>query len=461
MSSDWAIRVRGLSKTYQVYDRPRDRGKQWVLPPLQRRFGLQPAQYYREVLAVEDVSFEVKKGDTLGIIGRNGSGKSTLLQLIVGTLSPTSGSVEIDGRVAALLELGAGFHPEFTGRENVFLNGTLLGLSQQDIEARLDEMLAFADIGASIDQPVKTYSSGMVVRLAFAVMAHVKADILIIDEALAVGDAFFVQKCMRFLRAFMEQGTVLFVSHDSAAILNLCHRAIWIENGQVQIQGSSKTVTERYLASEHQAETFCTPDYSAKSDGAHRPLKASLHDMRLNFINQSNLRNDIEVFSFQRKGRGFGSGGARIVTAGFFDHEAKHELSWVIGGEAVCVIVQFVASVAIRRVVVGFFIKDRLGQILFGDNTHLTTNALPISLDAGEEAVACFPFRMPILPQGLYSADVAVADGTPSEHVQLQWLHDAFRLESRASSTSTGLIGIPFGKIEIRKLTWTDKVLAS
>lgn len=460
MSSKWAIRVHNLSKTYRLYDRPSDRAKQWILPALQKCLGRDPAQYFREVHAIENVSFEVKKGETLGIIGRNGSGKSTLLQLIVGTLSPTGGTVDIDGRVAALLELGAGFHPEFTGRENVFLNASLLGLSQADIDARLDDILAFADIGASIDQPVKTYSSGMVVRLAFAVMAHVKADILVIDEALAVGDAFFVQKCMRFLRMFMEHGTVLFVSHDSAAILNLCHRAIWIENGHVQIQGSSKAVVERYLASEHQAETFCTPDHSAKPDGVHRPM-ASLHDMRLNFINQSTLRNDIEVFSFQGKGRGFGAGGARIVAAGFFDHEAKHELSWVIGGEAVCVVVQFVASVAIRRVVVGFFIKDRLGQILFGDNTHLTTNAHAISLDAGEEAVACFPFRMPILPQGLYSADVAVADGTPSEHVQLQWLHDAFRLESRASSTSTGLIGIPFGKIEIRKLFRTNKVLTS
>ena len=168
---------------------------------------------------MECVSFDVRKGETLGIIGRNGSGKSTLLQLIAGTLHPTSGSVEIDGRMAALLELGAGFHPEFTGRENVFLNAALLGLSQQDVDMQLDDILAFADIGIAIDQPVKTYSSGMIVRLAFAVIVHVKADILIIDEALAVGDAFFVQKCMRFLRTFMEHGTVLFVSHDSAAVL--------------------------------------------------------------------------------------------------------------------------------------------------------------------------------------------------------------------------------------------------
>ncbi len=461
MSFEWAIRAHNLSKTYRLYDRPSDRRKQWILPAVQKCLGRDPAQYYREVHAVENVSFEVKKGETLGIIGRNGSGKSTLLQLIVGTLSPTSGSVEIDGRIAALLELGAGFHPEFTGRENVFLNAALLGLSSHEIAARLEDMLAFADIGGAIDQPVKTYSSGMIVRLAFAVIAHVSADILIIDEALAVGDAFFVQKCMRFLRAFMEQGTVLFVSHDSAAIINLCDRALWLENGQVQINGSSKMVTERYLASEHQAVTFCAQDDCAKSDVGRSQFIPPLYDMRLNFINQSNLRNDIQVFSFEGNGRGFGAGGARVLSAGLFDFEARQQLSWAIGGEYVCVVIEFVATVPIHRAVVGFFIKDRLGQILFGDNSHLATNARPISLDVGEKAVACFPFHMPILPQGLYSADVAVADGIPSQHVQLQWIHDAFRLESRASSTSTGLIGIPFGKIEIHKMLGADKVLAS
>ncbi len=196
---------------------------------------------------MENVSFELKKGETLGIIGRNGSGKSTLLQLIVGTLSPTSGSVDVDGRVAALLELGAGFHPEFTGRENVFLCGTLLGLSHKEIDEQLDNILAFADISPYIDQSVKTFSSGMVVRLAFAVMAHVKADILVIDEALAVGDVFFVQKCMRFLRMFMDRGTVLFVSHDSAAVLSLCNRAVWLQRGRVACIGDAKTVCDRYV----------------------------------------------------------------------------------------------------------------------------------------------------------------------------------------------------------------------
>jgi len=226
MSSDIAIKVENLSKCYHIYDQPHDRLKQIVLPRLGGFVGLTPKQYYQEFWALRDVSFEVKKGETVGIIGRNGSGKSTLLQMICGTLNPTSGSIQTQGRIAALLELGSGFNPEFTGRENVYMNGAVLGLSREEIDARFDAIAAFADIGQFIEQPVKTYSSGMMVRLAFAVIAHVDADILVIDEALAVGDAFFTQKCMRFLRAFMKTGTVLFVSHDTGSVRNLCARAI-------------------------------------------------------------------------------------------------------------------------------------------------------------------------------------------------------------------------------------------
>ena len=209
MSSEIAIRVTNLSKCYQIYENPRDRLKQFVVPRVKHAFGRQSCNYYREFWALRDVSFEVKRGETVGIIGRNGSGKSTLLQMICGTLTPTNGTVETSGRVAALLELGSGFNPEFTGRENVYMNGAVLGLSKEEIDARFNDIAEFADIGDFIEQPVKTYSSGMMVRLAFAVIAHVDADILVIDEALAVGDTFFTQKCMRFLRNFMKTRTVL------------------------------------------------------------------------------------------------------------------------------------------------------------------------------------------------------------------------------------------------------------
>ncbi len=205
MSSDQvAIQISKLSKCYEIYDAPRDRLKQFILPVLQRKTGRSPKRYFREFWALRDVSFDVMKGETIGVIGRNGCGKSTLLQMICGTLSPTEGSIRTQGRIAALLELGSGFNPEFTGRENVYLNAAVLGLTRSEIEARFDAITAFAEIGEFIEQPVKTYSSGMMVRLAFAVIAHVDADILIVDEALAVGDAFFTQKCMRFLRQFMK-----------------------------------------------------------------------------------------------------------------------------------------------------------------------------------------------------------------------------------------------------------------
>jgi lipopolysaccharide transport system ATP-binding protein len=461
MSSDWAVRVNNLRKVYRLYDSQGDRLKQCIVSPVKKWFRRTSVDYYHECVALNNVSFEVKKGETLGVIGRNGSGKSTLLQLIAGTLSPTSGSIEINGRVASLLELGAGFHGEFTGRENVFLNGSLLGMSKSQIEEHFDEILSFADIGSYIDQPVKTYSSGMYVRLAFAVIANVDADILVIDEALAVGDAFFSQKCMRFLRGFSDRGTIVFVSHDTSAVLNLCARTIWLEKGKVQMEGPSKRVSERYLASKCQGRTFVYQDQFANPDAPLVQEKMPLHDMRLDFINRSALRNDIEVFSFRGEGQGFGSGEAHIISARLCDHEVKQELSWVVGGEPVCVAIELVAIVPILSIVAGFFIKDRLGQTLFGENTFLATRSCPLSLNAGERAVALFPFHMPILPKGTYTADVAIADGTPSDYVQLQWVHDAFTLESHAASTSTGLIGIPFGKIRLYKLQPSEQSLVS
>lgn len=239
-SDDIAIRVEGLSKCYHVYERPQDRLKQSLWRG--RR------QFYREFWALRDVSFEVRKGETLGIIGRNGSGKSTLLQMIAGTLTPTSGTVNVTGRTAALLELGSGFNPEFSGRENVFMNAAILGLSQEDIAARFDEITAFADIGEFIDQPVKTYSSGMIVRLAFAVSVCVEPDTLIIDEALAVGDMAFQFKCMQRLDQLSRSGvTLLFVSHDIAAVKAFCRRAVYLEKGKVRAIGSAGDMAELYV----------------------------------------------------------------------------------------------------------------------------------------------------------------------------------------------------------------------
>lgn len=242
-----AIRVSNLSKCYQIYDTPRDRLKQFVVPRLQRIGGQAPTQYFREFWALKDVSFEIKKGETVGIIGRNGSGKSTLLQLICGTLKPTSGSIQTNGRIAALLELGSGFNPEFTGRENVYMNAAVLGLSNEEIGVRFNDIAAFADIGDFIEQPVKTYSSGMQVRLAFAVAINVDPEILIVDEALSVGDELFQRKCFSRIEAIRASGaTILFVSHSGSTIVELCDRAVLMEAGEKLAVGVPKQIVGRY-----------------------------------------------------------------------------------------------------------------------------------------------------------------------------------------------------------------------
>lgn len=253
-SNNPAIRVRDLSKCYEIYDRPQDRLKQSIYPRLQRFTGREPKTYYREFWALKDVSFDVDKGEAVGIIGRNGAGKSTLLQIICGTLTPTSGQVEVNGRVAALLELGAGFNPDFTGRENVYVNAAILGFSKEQVNAKFRNIAEFAEIGKFMDQPVKTYSSGMFVRLAFAVQVCVEPDILVVDEALAVGDVFFRQKCYARLQHLRNLGAaILLVSHSMTDIEQYCERAVLLDQGSSRFIGPSSEATKHYYLL-HQAE---------------------------------------------------------------------------------------------------------------------------------------------------------------------------------------------------------------
>ncbi|GAB4172839.1 MAG: ABC transporter ATP-binding protein [Thalassobaculales bacterium] len=233
------IRARGLSKAYAVYARPVDRLKQLVWRTGRR--------FYREVHALTDASFEIARGETVGLVGRNGSGKSTLLQILAGTLTPSAGEVAVNGRVAALLELGSGFNPEFSGRENVYLNASILGISREEIDARFDDILAFADIGPVIDQPVRTYSSGMYVRLAFAVAVMVDPEVLIVDEALAVGDEAFQRKCLARIEQLQAAGcTILFVSHAVGLVAQFCGRALLMHQGRILADGPSRPVTMLY-----------------------------------------------------------------------------------------------------------------------------------------------------------------------------------------------------------------------
>lgn len=246
-SDDIAIRVSNVAKRYELYPAPHDRLKQFVIPRMRRALRLAPRNYFQEFWALRGISFVVRKGETVGIVGRNGSGKSTLLQIICGNLNPTSGSINTNGRVAALLELGSGFNPEFTGKENVYLNGMILGLSKIEIDDRYGDIAAFADIGEFIDQPVKTYSSGMQVRLAFAVQAMVDPDILVVDEALAVGDEKFQRKCFSRLDQLKSRGTsILFVSHSAPQVIELCDRALLLERGERLLFSTPHLVTRAY-----------------------------------------------------------------------------------------------------------------------------------------------------------------------------------------------------------------------
>lgn len=447
-SNDIAIRVQDLSKCYEIYDTPRDRLKQFFAPRLQRLAGQTPKQYFREFWALKDISFEVKKGETVGIIGRNGSGKSTLLQIICGTLTPTSGSVETRGRIAALLELGSGFNPEFTGRENVYMNASVLGLSNEEIDARFNDIVAFADIGDFIERPVKTYSSGMMVRLAFAVIAHVDADILVIDEALSVGDAFFTQKCMRFLRKFMEKGTVLFVSHDTGAVINFCKRAIWLNRGISKYQGEPKDVAQKYLAELYESQQGESAALLNVNHGGNELPTGQPRDMRLDFINTTNYRNDIELFGFVSDAASFGKGGGNITSAQLLDETGK-SLAWVVGGEKVKLVITCLAHTNMFSPIVGFLVNDRLGQSIFGDNTINFSKQVPLIIAPGGKFEAEFEFRMPILPIGDYSITVALAEGNQQDHVQHHWMHDAILLKSHSSSVCTGLVGVPMNNIRL------------
>jgi lipopolysaccharide transport system ATP-binding protein len=258
-----AVSVKQLGKRYEIYATPRDRLKQFTLPKLSKLFRQSSKRYFREFWALKDVSFDVSKGECFGVLGRNGAGKSTLLQILAGTLSLSEGSVQINGLVAALLELGSGFDPEFSGRENIQINASILGLSKAELEERFDEIVAFSEIGEFLDQPVKTYSSGMLMRLAFSTAIHVDPEILIVDEALAVGDYAFQHKCMLRIKQIIEKGvTVILVTHDVGAVMANCGRAMMLHNGIVQSIGSAADVCNRYLELDAKAtlETLTTTD---------------------------------------------------------------------------------------------------------------------------------------------------------------------------------------------------------
>lgn len=443
MEDDVVLSVRNVSKCFEMYEKPVHRLYQTLFAGHKK--------FYKEFWALRDINFEVRRGECVGIIGRNGAGKSTLLQIITGTLAPTTGEVKLKGRVAALLELGSGFNPEFTGRENVYLNGSILGLTREEIDARYDEILAFADIGEFIDQPVKTYSSGMMVRLAFAVVAHVDADILIVDEALSVGDAFFQQKCMRFMRKFMEAHTVLFVSHDTAAVTSFCRRGILLDGGRLALDADPNVVTYRYLKNLYsESQDVVTAEgvgFVPMNEEDGLAQVDCLRDMRQDLINVSSLRNDIEIVHLEDSTGSFGAGGARFLSVGLYDLQG-HALSCVVGGEYVRLQMVIKAERPLFSPIVGFHVKDSNGQALFVDNTYIAYRDTPLSVGEGQAFSAVFEFLMPPIKPGDYVLSVQVAEGTQLEHRQLAWIENALAFKSH-SQNPWGLVGLNMRKISL------------
>ena len=406
MSAEVVLKVENVGKRYEIYEAPHHRLLQTLLRGRK--------QFYKEFWALRDVSFEVKKGETMGIIGRNGSGKSTLLQIIAGTLAPTIGSVSVNGKVAALLELGSGFNPEFTGRENVYMNGAIMGLSRVEMDKKFDEIAAFADIGEFIDQPVKIYSTGMMVRLAFAGAINVDPDILIIDEALAVGDVRFQQKCFRKLKKFRDDGrTVLFVSHDLSSVKLFCDKTIWLEQGQVKRSGVPDEVTKEYLS--FMAYGLETEIANPKD----RFVEGSAADL---------ARNQEIHWESTAKCASFGEGGATILATALYSKARGERITTFEGGESVCYYVKIRANQRIESPIVGFILKDDHGVYLLGYNSQSIDVPLA-AFYSGEERIFCFSFKFPFLRSGVYFFNPAIADGTQLNHVQVHWVHDAYMLQ--------------------------------
>lgn len=398
---EYTIKVNELGKVYKLYATPMDRVKEAL--------SVTKKQYHKKFYALDKVSFNVKKGETIGIIGKNGSGKSTLLKMITGVLTPTYGNVEIKGKISALLELGAGFNGDLSGMENIYLNGVLLGYSKEYVKDSIDSILEFADIGDFIYQPVKTYSSGMFVRLAFAIAININPEILIVDEALSVGDMRFQQKCYRKIREIKKNGTVLFVSHDTGALANFCDRIIWLDGGKIYKEGRPDEILDEYQAfmSYDIKEMEAITVYSQEDDD--------------NKEKDENINKEkIETI----KAKAFGNGKGAFKKVALLDYESNKNVSVVTGGQKVILDVIVKAKENIDMPILGFNFKDALGNILtVTNNCFEKVNLDPIN--AGEEKHYRWVFEFPHMRSGKYTYDIALANGTYHAHEQVQWINDA------------------------------------
>tara|TARA_B100001093_G_scaffold519045_1_gene606169 strand:- start:154 stop:1335 length:1182 start_codon:yes stop_codon:yes gene_type:complete len=381
MSCNEIININNISKTYKCFDNKIDIIKNLLFK----------ANNYTEYTAIKNISLSINKGQSIGIIGSNGAGKSTLLQLISGISKPTTGKVIVKGKMTSLLELGAGFNPEFTGKENIIISAMIYGLTKEEAKQKLDEIISFADIGDYINMPTKTYSTGMYVRLAFSVAIHVDSEILIIDEALSVGDAKFSYKCMNHIRKFREKGTIVLVSHDINAICNFCDICLWIDQGEKKMLGSPKDVTTSYIN-------------SVLKDNSNNNDEISIE------------KTDENIFS------------DNIIDIKNFDiNQEKNNIN---------ISIQLKIKKDLPNLLIGFIIKDKYGQVVSGETFSVESE----SIDFNKVILGQISFKLPKLNNGKYFFSYSIADGTEENHEQHYWRHDAFIFDIHSNENRYGII---------------------
>jgi ABC-type polysaccharide/polyol phosphate transport system ATPase subunit len=415
-----AVEFQGVSKSYAIYESPGDRLKELL--------SLNRLKRHRDFQALQDLTFEVKRGETFCIVGENGSGKSTMLQMVAGILQPTTGTVAVNGRVSALLELGAGFNPEFSGRDNVYLNGSILGLTTRQIDKRYGDIEAFAEIGEFIDQPVKTYSSGMVVRLAFAVAINVDPEILLVDEALAVGDIYFRQRCMRKVHELRTHGvTIMFVSHATADVKAVGDRVLWLDKGRLVDIGEPDRVISKYLAAMVQKDT--------------RYLRSAARHEEARPAGRSNRAPEI-VETIPNIDHRYGDARARIIGIAMLSElgEPLHQIEPL---SRIVVRISVRAGDRVARPNVGFMLRNQLGVDFSGTNTIREGHQLE-PMEAGDTCTVDFHLEIPELYPASFSFSPAVADGDLTGYCMCDWIDNALVVQmSRTEHEIYGYLHLP------------------
>jgi len=418
MDKNLAISVQGVSKIYKLYDKPIDRLKEAV--------SLTHKSYHRDFFALSDISFEVKKGETVGIIGTNGSGKSTILKIITGVLSPTTGTAEVSGNISALLELGAGFNSEYTGLENIYMNGTMMGFSRQEMERRMDDILRFADIGDFVNQPVKTYSSGMFVRLAFALAINVDPEILIVDEALSVGDVFFQAKCYRRMEEMMKNGTtILMVSHDMGSIIKYCDKVVLLNRGHFVAQGEAGKMVDLYkkiLA--NQTDELAEALIEEKKEALGLPVEATVSDKRMK--DRMNLNPEVQEY---------GDGRASFEDFGTLDARGN-VTNLLLKGEMFTIRERVRFHAPIENPIFTYTLRDKKGTDITGTNTLFEGTEIKPVKD-GDVYTVSFRQKMN-LQGGEYLLSMSCTGYENGEHVVYHRLYNVLSLTVISNKNTVG-----------------------